>query len=515
MSERKQVAKKRKMQSVMLPTASTKAECEIVGTPTNTGIQEFHSYQERKKYLENGVALAEGVIDRRAVAQFSNTIVLTTGYISKALRPLCGPFTPSTIEKACMSLTGPLRYIREPLMREWLLTGTCLSESAGVSLVSRQEKIPLAKKQRELLGQFYALPSLRVIFNKDERKAIEKQFNRTREVPKLGLETKCPAVLAEFQKAVQNNKLLQQAVFSECVYAQTLANVFGLSEFYNYSVNPESLSDSVKKLIASYHLTPRYVYRSPDNRRALVQAGGSAGTDSALITIEDNDIFTIEFKEPIAKTSEPDIPKAYNESGALTPPASFLEKYPQFELMLNEQVSMGVNILEIKGTNVKTFSEQSVVYAISQNYSAKRYADVICVEDTNGLLTMMPANQVQIFSENVGELRTVGRNTLKVWTPQHMHDELSSIGATISDGLVRVPLAKIDVANERGSGGTRQSRYKFGKVYMVKIANATVTGEVLSFRLDKARQVKPTISAHMDFTGLEYSKVRDYYRPEL
>ncbi len=373
------------------------------------------------------------------------------------------------------------------------------------------ERISLAKQQRDILAQFYAIPYTKVIFKKGQRQSMEKSFADTRKIPDVNLEKVCPAILAEFEKAVANDKLLQQAVFSECVYAQTLANMFGLSNYFNFSEDPNCLSSSVVSLISSYHLTPRYVYKSPDGKRALVQAGGNAGTDSALITLQDNEIFTIEFKEPLAKTSEPDIPNAYDEDGHLSPPDAFLASYPQFEHMLNEQKALGLNFWEVRGSNVRNFGVEAIQYAVSQNYASKKYADVICVEDAEGFLTMMPSNQVQMWSETVGEIRPVGRNTLSVWTPKHLRKDLESMGAVITDGEVRLPLSSVTIAHARGSNGNTPSRFKFGKVFLVRIKNARKTESDIHFRLDKVLQVKPTISAHMDFTRLRISKVHGHY----
>ena len=100
---------------------------------------------------------------------------------------------------------------------------------------------------------------------------------------------------------------------------------------------------------------------TPDGRRMLIQAGGCGGVDSALITVFDLKIFTIEFKEPGAKTSEPDLPK-YGEDGILKITEEFLAQYPQFSAMLYEQA--GLNFFEVMGSNVNDFSPESINQAI-------------------------------------------------------------------------------------------------------------------------------------------------------
>ncbi len=141
----------------------------------------------------------------------------------------------------------------------------------------------------------------------------------------------------------------------------------------------------------------------------LIQAGGYGGIDSALITVIDLVIYTIEFKEPGAKTSEPDLPK-YGEDGMLRITKDFLGRYPQFEAMLNEHRDL--NFFENIGHNIRDFSEESIKIAVSNNY-VNKYANVICTEDTEGFLVMMPANQVQLWSR----LKQIGssESTRRKW----------------------------------------------------------------------------------------------------
>lgn len=374
-------------------------------------------------------------------------------------------------------------------------------------------RIPLTKSQTEILRDFYGRPKSKVIFVKSERKAIWDAFKSTRQVPKLDLENKCPALLAELNKALTNGNAVQSAVFSECVYAQTLANMFGLTEFYNYYQGAGSIPESILRLIESYHLTPRYVYRAPDGKRMLIQAGGNAGVDSALISVDDRNVFTIEFKEPGAKTSEPDLP-AYGEDGDLVVTDEFQTKNPQFQAMLNEQLSKGLNFWKVMGSNVNDFSLEAIHLAVSENYAAKKYADVICVEDTDGYLTMIPANQVGLWSVTQGEIRPAGRNSYTVWTPLALQRFITAMGGTVVAGQVNVPLRAIATASARGGDGGI-SRYKLNSLFFVRAENTKHVGGALYFRLDDVKQLKPTIAAKMFFTTLEFTTVHAYYRSEF
>ena len=64
-------------------------------------------------------------------------------------------------------------------------------------------------------------------------------------------------------------------------------------------------------------------------------------------------IFSIEFKEPGAKTREPNLPK-YNEDGALIITETFTQKNPQFLDMLNEQKT---GVIEQLKTNIDSIQD--------------------------------------------------------------------------------------------------------------------------------------------------------------
>jgi hypothetical protein len=329
----------------------------------------------------------------------------------------------------------------------------------------------------------------------------------------LDLDAKCPALLAELTKALENKHLVQSAVFSECVYSQTLANMMGLTIFNNHSKNPDCLNSDLSKILETNNLKPRYVYMSPDKSRVLIQAGGNAGIDSALIGSDTGKLFTIEFKEPGAKTSEPDLP-AYGENGNLVDDAGFLKRNPQFELMLQEQIKKGLNFWKVMGSNVNDFSNESIQVAVSENYTSKKFADTICVEDKYGYLTMIPANQADLWSQNQGEIRPAGRNSYKVWTPKALESFILDAGGTIVKGEVIMPAESMATASRRG-GTVEVGRYKVNSVFYVKVQHVTNVQGWLYFSLDKVKQLKPTITAKMFFVNLMHSQVKAHYSPEL
>src|SRR5574344_1989116 len=228
-------------------------------------------------------------------------------------------------------------------------------------------RVPLTKLQSEIMNEFYSIEKPKVIFDKAERNALWKRATSRDETFDFSLlELKCPALSHQIIKSYESGKNIQAAVFSECVYAQTFANMLHLDKFYNCLEGDNVIPNNIEELLKSYFLFPRYVYTNNDKSRMLIQAGGCNGIDSALITVIDLNIFTIEFKEPGAKSSEPDLPK-YEEDGLLKITDDFDERYPQFHDMLSEHI--GLNFFEVMGNNIHDFSPGSVNIAVTNNYS--------------------------------------------------------------------------------------------------------------------------------------------------
>jgi hypothetical protein len=373
-----------------------------------------------------------------------------------------------------------------------------------------EKRIPLTKQQKEIMKQFYSVNPTKVIYNKTKRNALWKKATaRSSQLDLDLLYSKCPALAHQIRKSYETGLNIQSAVFSECVYAQTFANMMGLRLFVNCYETSDFIPESVSRLLASYHLVPRYIYSTNDKKKMLIQAGGNNGIDSALITVINLEIYTIEFKEAGSKTSEPDLPK-YKEDGVLLVTDKWIKENPHFAAMLAEQV--GLNFFEVMGGNINNFSKESIEIAVSNNYlGKKKYADVICTEDINGVLVMLPTNQASVWAKVEGEIRPAGRNHYKVWTPLKLNSFLLERGATINGDLVTIPKANLDQRHERG-GNHLLSGYKVSPLFFVYVADCTEDNGLLSFNLSKMRQLNPTIAAKMFFKTLKHVEVKNYYK---
>lgn len=372
------------------------------------------------------------------------------------------------------------------------------------------DQFQLTESQKIIMKLFYSLPPTKVIIPKTERNVLwKKAINNLIDSNLVeSLKKKVPALAHQIQKSYSTNKYLQPAVFSECVYSQTLANMLKLNNFVNCFDNKKILLPKIENLIKPLHLNPRYIYTNSDKNKTLIQAGGCTGIDSALIDISSLHIFTIEYKEPSAKTSEPDLPK-YDEDGQIIiDDKEWLSKNAQFKEMLKCQNDL--NFFDSMGHNINQFTIDSIMYAVSNNYINKNL-DVICTEDTEGFLVMLPANQVQKWAEIQGEIRPAGRNHYNVWTPIALKRSLLKINATFKNDLVTVYKNKLQVRKERGSSG-KISGYKINPIFFIylKYCNENLNGTI-TFNIKDVQQLNPTIAAKVFFKFLRYNVVKKYY----
>jgi hypothetical protein len=372
------------------------------------------------------------------------------------------------------------------------------------------EPSDLSDAQRKILKEFYQAPDVRVPLNKIERRRIWDDFVSHRDINNISnLQDSIPALYAEMEKALNQNRNIQPAVFSECVYTQSLAKKFSLSVYEMHLENVRlDFENGILNSKELNSLTIRYSFTNAGGTKTLYQAGGASGVDCALHTLSPNELTWIEMKEPYARTSEPDLPK-YGEDGLLVSSTVFEESYPQFKAMLEEQLAKSLNVFEHIGNNIAEFSASSIEKAVTENYSGEKLAHVICTEDEDGNLVMLPSNHVAFWAKLEGEIRPSGRNSYSVWTPKKLMEILQSMGAIVNDEFVKIPVSKLKTANARG--GKKVSRYKINPLFFVRDSQVRIDGELASFPLNVVKQLNPSITAKMNFKGLKISDVKDFY----
>lgn len=362
------------------------------------------------------------------------------------------------------------------------------------------------ENQMILLNKFYSLEPTRVVIDKKERNDIWKSI-RSSDIDLNAYSKLCPSLVSQVERSYKSGNNIQSAVFSECSYAQTFANMFNLSDFHNYEKETLKLPGSVDLEIKKNNLVPRYVYVDDQKLNFFIQAGGCGGIDSLFFSLEMGISWTIEFKEPLAKTSEPDLPK-YDENGILNITESFLSKYPQFGSMLNEH--RGLSFFDVMGQNIHNFSAESIDTAVSNNY-VQKHADFICTEDKDSILTLMSAKDVSRWAQVEGEIRPAGRNHYRVWTPNALKRFIIGKNGKIDKDMVRIPKDKLEPRKERGNK-TKISGYKINSLFFVYIDNCQSSENDIIFNLNDVQQLNPTVAGKMSFKQMRYSDVKKYYK---
>ena len=99
-----------------------------------------------------------------------------------------------------------------------------------------RDEIPLTKLQKEIMQEFYSIVPTKVILDKAERKKLwNSATKRSDEFDLEDLKERYPALEHQIRKSYEQGNNIQSAVFSECVYAQTFANMLNLNLFLNCS----------------------------------------------------------------------------------------------------------------------------------------------------------------------------------------------------------------------------------------------------------------------------------------
>jgi hypothetical protein len=369
---------------------------------------------------------------------------------------------------------------------------------------------PLSKAQKNILVSFYNKPKLKIAVTKTERAVIWKGFKKNRNLKDyVYLERQIPAFFSELNKAISAGKNLQPAVFSECVYAQALAQQFSLTNFTNMGDSKGmNFHKETMKTIKSTGLAVRYFYWNSDQSNFLFQAGGAGSVDCALVSQIEKNLTMIEFKEPYARTSEPDLPK-YSEDGYLVSSPDFDREYPQFQFMLAEHINNKFNIFDHIGSNEGNFSVESIEFAVLTNYSGSKFADIIVTEDESGYLVMLPTEHISRWAKLEGEIRPSGRNPYKVWTPKKLLKILKEKDAVIKDDLVTLLESCLKPTIERG--GNRISRYKINPLFFVRTSEIKFHNRKATFDINSVEQLNPSITAKMKFKGLKIDDVKEFY----
>lgn len=316
-------------------------------------------------------------------------------------------------------------------------------------------------------------------------------------------------ILENSSKNIQSNAII------EAVYSQEFAERLGLSVFISQKRSPADWRKIIS-ILAEYNFKgiPRYAYCDPDFQQILIVSGSPTDTDAILVLPIADGAKTyvaerIEFKSPVARTGEVDLPP-YDDDGQF--PQESINKWENekdrqyrksYSNMVQEYQKRGQSIFELAGSNAHDFSPTSVREAVG----GSKKATLVVTEDKSGKIIAMRQKDVPLFSTLSGEIRTAGKNHAKVWSKRPLINLIKKFGGNYNNGIVTLPRIALKTVVKKGG----ISRYKIGSLFYFHPKDAIVDNEYVSVNMDKIEQLKPTVAAKVDFSKVEESTVRNYY----
>jgi hypothetical protein len=379
----------------------------------------------------------------------------------------------------------------------------------------------MVSQSRQFIEEFYREPKVKILFSKTERQKLWKTFKENKvldsRVAKL-----IPSIQAEVSSALSKGGLLQAAILSECVYSFHLAEIMGLTNFQIHENNVRTFDPEISKSLQRHKISPRYSYSDKRKSKYLVQAGGPGSIDALFIDVIKGVELRIEFKEPKAKSQEPDL--NYSTDGSIDLSPTFHQSFPQFESMIREAKSRQVNIFTLSeiNRNFTSFSISAIESALDGNFRGEKSAAIICTEDSKGYLTAFLSEDLLKFVDPIvgvsvpgykGEIRSAGKNSYSVWSADKLIKYIKSLGGKIlDDNTVNIRIEKLSKRKPRGGVSSDYSGWNITSVFWLRKDAVRVGPDgIASFELNSVKQKKSTISAHMFFTKLKYEHVQETY----
>lgn len=317
----------------------------------------------------------------------------------------------------------------------------------------------------------------------------------------------CEAAYLTIQKQFELKKALQPAILTECYVAKTIADIFELKTFV--SSNGEDLhvpSKIGKILFRSVNIDNadyRYIYYNDKKQNMCLYQCGSSNTID-IIFADENATLRIEIKEEKSKLEEVDL--LYDDEGMLIYPKDFIKSNSSYVPLIKE-FNRTTSIFDKLGHNfnLKSFistHRHDIATSILKGIMEKKHIDLYVLIQKNIIYPCLPEDLFKNVSIEKSEIRTSGRNGIKVFTKEYLNKILcdNNNKAVIDNDEISVIYNQTSLT--KGRNKNEITRYKLNNSFYVKTGDyklEEIQGEKrLVFKRDKIWQLKPTISLHLD-----------------
>lgn len=289
--------------------------------------------------------------------------------------------------------------------------------------------------------------------------------------------TRAPAMFNGYMNSYDNGKNLQPGYLTEINVCATLAAMLNLSYQNDYCES-----------------NVRHCYSNGCIH--LKEYGGCNMADVQLIG-EDGTIFTLEIKEP--KSLGGDFNMGITEEGKLIPKLKAGRVFPEAAQLIINNFNNNDSILNHIGHNIP-LEDNEYLHSIARDYICSKNIDYIATysQDNNNLIIFPVSELDKHVSYKGSEIRTAGKNHVKVYTPKLFHSIMDSIGCIINGDVVKIPKTVVDYRVERNSN-KKVSGIKIHPLFFFFVKDILFEDDEYYYaNINKARQVNQAIGVHFN-----------------
>lgn len=299
-------------------------------------------------------------------------------------------------------------------------------------------------------------------------------------------------VKLEIQRSFLEGKLMQSGMMHECNVLATFASIFNLNKVCNLQYDDVKLHSDIIKNIPD---NARYVYYNKDIFDTyLFHLGGPTNIDAYFYY--KGILYKIEIKDRRARSGEVDV-VSYTEQGKLNINDEFIEKHGEY-IPFIEDFNNSNNIIEHMGHNILLSSNKKK--DVMLRYFEKNDIDLILTVTSKNELVALTKDDADLIDTSNSEIRTAGKNSIPLFTPELFKKIITEKGATLIDNeneTYIIDKTKLIPRIRRGSVNS-VSGYKFSNFFFIRNGKFKYLNDGnISFSLKDVLQLKPTISVHM------------------
>lgn len=321
---------------------------------------------------------------------------------------------------------------------------------------------------------------------------------------------KVKSVRAEVERQFTAKKRLQSGTLCECVMAETIANIYNLDcfadVFHTYIRDLPAnilyrLRDDDNRILCRY-----IYYNKNDMNTFLIQYGNPTRYDADLYI--DNKIVKIEFKDKIARAGEKET--EYDDEGKLIYTEKFADENPDY-IPLIERFNEGNNIVDLLG-NYQIDNDADKKALLKAYFKNLGFETLVSLDENSQLVAITEdcievSNGKEFLSLDGSEIRRSGKNSYGVFTPNLLLKSILEADGKIENNIVTIPSNRMTdrINNSKITGK------KINHLFYVKADNVTDKNGNYVFSIDNVKQLKPTLSVHMQIIS-NRNELIDYYK---